>query len=132
MAEKHKDPLDAIVISSEVVEGENRKLLADLLKPYVRIDPDTGSIHFIKYPPPLSAKQHILVYLLAKLALSSKKPEYSPAAQPKEIEEATRLPGGTVRPKLRQLLEEHVISQGEEGYYVEPVNLVPCRALLES
>lgn len=124
------DPIDELIVSSEVVEGANRRLLVDLIKPHVRIDPETGSIHFLKYPPDLSAKQHILVYLMAKLALASRKPSYSPAAGPKEIQESTRLPGGTVRPRLRGFLEEHVISQGEEGYFFEALGLVAAKALL--
>ena len=130
MSKDELDPIDELVVSSEVVEGENRKLLVELLKPHVRIDPDTGSIHFINHTPDLSPKQHVLVYLMAKLALASKKPGLSPAAKPIEVEEATRLPGGTIRPILRKLLEERVISQGEEGYFFEAVGLVPARAIL--
>ncbi len=130
MAKDDVDPIDELIVSTDVVEGANRRLLVDLLKPHVGIDPETGSIHFLKHPPDLSAKQHILAYLMAKLALASRKPSYGSAAGPKEIQEATRLPGGTVRPILRRLLDERVISQGEEGYFFEVIGLVAARAIL--
>lgn len=130
MLENEHDPLDELIVSADVVEGEYRKLLAELLKPYVRIDPETGSIHFIKQVG-LKPKQHILLFLLAKLALASKKTGYPIAASAKEVEEGTRLPGGTIRPQLRNLLSERVISQGKEGYFVEARQLSAARALLE-
>jgi hypothetical protein len=131
MARQNEDPLDELVMKSEEVEGEYRKLLADLLRPHVRIDPDTGKVYFVPHPPKLNTKQHVLVYLLAKLALAQKNDNLEPVASAKDVEDATGLPGGTVRPKLTELFRERVISRSEAGYFVEAANLHKARSILE-
>jgi len=47
------------------------------------------------------------------------------------VTEATRLPGGTVRPKLRELLQERAISHNKEGYFIHSSDLHVARAFLE-
>jgi hypothetical protein len=125
------DPLDQLIMKSEEVEGENRKILATLLKPHVRIDPDTGKVYFTPYPPKLNTRQHVLVYLLAKLALSQKNERFDPIASAKDIEDATGLPGGTVRPKLTGLFRDRIIAKSEAGYFFEVSALQKARAILE-
>ncbi len=127
----NSDPLDELVTKAKVVEGEHRLLLAELLKPHVRIDPDTGKIYFTNHPPKLNTKQHVLVYLLAKLALAQKNSEYTSVATTRDVEENTGLPGGTVRPKLSELLKDKIISKTEAGYLIEAANLFRAKALLE-
>lgn len=126
------DPLDEVITKSDEVEGDYRRLLADLLKPHIRIDPEKGSIYFMGQPPKLNTKQHVLTFLLAKLAMSQKNPEIAPIATSKEIEEGTGLPGGTVRPKLSELFNEKVISKGSSGYFIESINLYKARSILET
>lgn len=130
MSKDSTDPIEELIVSSETIEGEKRRILVDLLKPHVRLDPDTGAIHFLKYPPDLLPKHQVLVYLMAKLALAAYKPAYKASAKPKEISDATRLPGGTVRPALRRMLDERVIAQGEEGYFFEAFGLGAATAIL--
>lgn len=125
------DPLDELVVKSEEVEGENRKILARILKPHVQIDPEKGTIYFVKQPSNLNTKEQVLVVLLAKLALAQKNPDISPITTPKELEEISGLPGGTVRPKLGELVKEKVIAKSSVGYYIEAVNLYKARAVLE-
>ena len=131
MIDTEKDPLDELITKASEVEGEYRLLLANILKPHVRMDLDTGKIYFIQRPPKLNTKQHVLVYLLAKLALAQKNPDFEPIVTPKEIEENTGIPGGTVRPKLGELLKERIISRGEAGYFVEVMSLYRAKSLLE-
>lgn len=131
MPTRYDDPLDDLVIKAKEVEGEYRKILADLLKPHVRFDPETGTIHFTQQPPKLNTKQHVLVYLLAKLALTQKNPQFEPVATAKDIEDATGLPGGTVRPKLTELSRQRVITKIGVAYCVQAANLLKARALLE-
>jgi hypothetical protein len=125
------DPLDQLVMKTEEVEGEARKLLADLLVPHVRMDPDTGKIFFVPYPPKLNTKQHVLVYLLAKLAMAQKNENFDAVATAKNVEDATGLPGGTVRPKLTELFKERTIAKSEAGYFVEVSSLSKARSILE-
>jgi len=131
MSDISNDPLDQLVMKAEEVEGEARKLLADLLIPHVRMDPEAGKIFFVPYPPKLNTKQHVLVYLLAKLALAQKNEYFDAVATAKNVEDATGLPGGTVRPKLTQLFKDKIISKSDVGYFVEVSNLTKARSLLE-
>ncbi len=131
MANIVSDPLDQLVMKSEEVEGEARKLLAELLVPHVRMDPETGKIFFIPFPPKLNTRQHVLVYLLAKLALAQKNEKFDAVASAKDVEDATGLPGGTVRPKLIELFKDRIISKSDVGYFVQGSNLHKARSLLE-
>lgn len=126
------DPLDQLIMKAEEVEGEYREILADLLKPHVKLDPEIGKVYFIPQPPKLNTKQHVLVYLLAKLALAQKNDKLEPVASAKDVEDSTGLPGGTVRPKLSELFRERVISKSEAGYFVEAANLHKARSILEN
>jgi DNA-binding IclR family transcriptional regulator len=67
---------------------------------------------------------------MAKLALELKNPAYSRHASPAEIERETGIPGGTIRPKIRELLDEGVVRQDEDGYFVEPITFRAIGQLL--
>lgn len=131
MGNQELDPLDELLIKSEEVEGEYRILLAELLMPHVRMDPDMGKIFFVPYPPRLNTKQQVLVYLLAKLALSQKNDQFESVATAKGVQDATNLPGGTVRPKLTELFREKIISRSDKGYFMEAANLYKAKSILE-
>lgn len=130
MSNEEVDPLDDLVVKSSEVAGENRRLLAELLRPHIQFDPETGAIHF-RQPPRLNTRQYVLVYLLAKMALAQKNPQYDPVATARDVEDGTGLPGGSVRPKLTELSRERVISKNDTGYYVAVTNLHKARAILE-
>jgi hypothetical protein len=132
MTAKH-DPLDEVFVKPEVVEGEQRALLAGLIFPFASINPDTGEVHLKETADDLTAKQRILVYLLCKLALSTRpNTSFAAATSPKEIEKALMSPGGTIRPKLLELLDERIImrSKAGEGYFVHASSLRRAKALL--
>ena len=115
------DPLSQIFVRTEEVVGEQRALLAQLILPFAGVNPETGEVYFKPTSADLlNAKQKILVYLLCRLALSTlPNTSFSPYVSPKEIELATRQPGGTIRPKLSQLVsDDKVVIKSGEGYAV--------------
>jgi hypothetical protein len=119
-----QDPLDQLFVRTEQVEGEQRAILAQLILPYASINADTGDVHFKATFDDLSTKQKLLLYLLCRLALSTRpNTTFTVAVSPIEIEKATMLPGGTVRPKLTELVKDRIIVKSGEGYYVPAVNL---------
>jgi hypothetical protein len=127
------DPLEQIFVKTEQVEGEQRKILASLIFPFASVNPDTGEVHFKATADDLNAKQKILIFLLSRLALSTRpQTAFSAAASPKEIEKATGLPGGTVRPKLILLVNERIASKNGEGYLVPSANLFRAQKELAS
>lgn len=119
-----EDPLDQLFVKSEQVEGEQRAKLARLILPYASINADTGSVHFKATYDDLGTKQRILVYLLCRLALSTRpNTTFTVAVSPKEIEKDTMLPGGTIRPKLTELVRDRIVVKSGDGYSVPAVNI---------
>ena len=126
------DPLDEIYVRPEQVEGENRALLAKMIVPFAYIVPDTGKIYFRAPADDLNSKQKILVYLLCRLALSTREGSEFPASvSPKEVEIELGIPGGTVRPKLAQLADEKIAIRKGEGYMISSDTLKRAYAELE-
>jgi hypothetical protein len=108
------DPLSELLLDSVQVD---RTRLAKALKDLLGIDMNTGAI----VPKPgfgkLGAREKLVAFLLgvkASSLLRTGDPESVPA---KNIPQQLGLPEGTVRPRLRELLEQRVISQSETGEY---------------
>lgn len=125
------DPLQQIFVSAEQMENEQKALLAQLIVPFAGVNSDTGDVYFKATADELlNAKQKVLVFLLCRLAIRAAKPESSLSkyVSPKEIEVATHLPGGTVRPKLSQLVtDDKVVKKSGDGYFVLPSDLNQIR-----
>ncbi len=118
------DPLDKIFQKTEELDNQRKVILADLLNPFVRIDLENGAFLPTIIWSNLTTQKQVLVYMLAKLALSSRNPKFQNQATPKEVTDNTEIPGGTVRPKLTELLKDKLISKNEfGGYYVKPTIL---------
>lgn len=125
------DPLDAVFAEPEKLEGENRAKLAKLIVRFVAIEPESGEISYKPDTDKLTAKQLVLVFLLSRLALSTRNPAFPAALAPKEIELKTGLPGGTLRPKLTELTKERCVYYDTDGKYsVRVVDLGRARLVL--
>jgi hypothetical protein len=125
------DPLDQVFVKTEEVVGEQRALLAQLIFPYAAINPETGEVHFKATADDLSAKQKILVYLLCRLALSTRpNTNFTATVSPIEITKDTMLKGGTVRPNLMDLVNQNVVAKSGDGYYVAPIQLHRAKNIL--
>ena len=126
-----QDPLEQIYVRPEQVVGEQRALLAQLIFPFAGVNPESGDVHFKPTADDLTAKQKILVFLLCRLALSTRPNTiFTAAASPIEIEKATMLPGGTLRPKLRELVKTRVVVKSGDGYYVHVSSLHRAKEIL--
>jgi hypothetical protein len=114
------DPLDKLIEDGNSLD---RTLLADIVFPRARLYLDRGKyqIRFTPQGEKLTAGGKILVYLLARKALALKiEGEFIEEVVPAEIEKATGIAGGTLRPTLRRLLDEKLIVQDGKGagYFV--------------
>jgi hypothetical protein len=104
----------------------DQKLLAEVLVPFVGIDPRTAEIVPMEGWMKLSPDAKILVFLLARKAMAAM-PEVEIAAEgaaPKEIERDAGVKGGTLRPKLVRLKKEGILAQDPEGRYFVPTHAV--------
>jgi hypothetical protein len=113
-----EDPLDDLFVKKEEVEGENKALLARMIRPFASMDPETGEVFFNEEGDALTVKHKILVYLLCRLALFTRPNSVFPAAvSPKDIEAGTHIAGGTLRPKLKELADDRVVVKSGDGLY---------------
>ena len=125
------DPLEQIYVRPEQVVGEQRALLAQLIFPYAGVNPESGEVHYKPTADDLTAKQKILIFLLCRLALSTRpNTTFTAAVSPIEIEKATMLPGGTLRPKLMELVKSRTIVKSGDGYYIHVSSLHRAKEIL--
>ena len=126
------DPLDEVFGELEELEGPARAKLAKLIVPFVKIHSESGKVGFSQDAlTKLTPKHRILVFLLARLALSTRNPAHPASVPPKQIELEIDIPGGTVRPKLAELVKERVVFKDESGKYsVRPSNINRAESML--
>lgn len=112
------DELESLLVSGKEVD---KKLVAEMLSPYIRIDKETCDIRPLSSWDDLKAYKKILLYLVARkvmIALGLNLPEEN--ASPTEIMLSTGLKQGTVNPTLRRLLDDGVVGQTQERKYYIP------------
>jgi len=124
-----QDELEALVVDGQELD---RKLVAQILSPYVRLDRAARDIRPLDGWDSLNAKQQILVYLLARKAMVALDFGLEEeGATPTEVSEETGLKSGTAKPRLRTLLSDRVISQDQrKRYFVPNYALAKVRQLL--
>jgi len=95
-----------------------------IVGPYVRYDVESKEITFMQAFANLSNKAKILVYLVALQGWKfiTDDPTASDA-RPADIEVATGIPGGSLRPTLRGLCDSHVLSERDSRYSVRGTSL---------
>jgi hypothetical protein len=102
-----------------------------IVTPYVRYDIDDKEITFLSAFSALSIKAKVLVYLVAlqgwKFVTEG---AMESDARPADIESATGIPGGSLRPALRTLCENHVIAEKDSRYSVKGTSLPAIEAEL--
>lgn len=119
------DPLDKIFSKPEEIDLQRKKILADILNPYARIDVENGTFMPTILWANLGSKEKILVFLIARLALSTRNNLFTNCVTPKDVEIETEIPGGTVRPKIIELYEDKLITKNDTGGYYVKSTLTP-------
>lgn len=110
--------MDELFVSGKEVDQE---LIAEILAPFLRIDRDSCSIVPNERWLEMNNELKIILFLLAKKAMKLRDlPIDNEGALPTEIEKETGVKGGSLRPKLKQLLEQRIISKADDGRYIVP------------
>jgi len=100
-----------------------------IVTPYVRYDVNAKKISFLPTFARLSNRAKILVYLVALQGWKYVTDEAIAAdARPVDIQEMTGIPGGSLRPVLRDLSESHVLAEQDSRYSVRSVVLATIEA----
>ena len=131
------DPLDKLFVDQQPLD---RTLLAEIVRPHVRLYADTAEITVTENWEGLNLSGKILVYLLARKVMELKQVERDgqllrQSATVNEIAAETEIKENTVRVTLGELLEERHIRRlvkesGEVRYYVPDHALAEISALL--
>ena len=119
---------DLIAQRGAFTEGSIEEIVSE----YVRYDPETKSITFIPGAASLPNRSKVLVYLVALQGWPFVLDETVPVdTKPGKIEEHLGIPGGTLRPILKELKERHVVAERNGRYFVRPVSLSVIKSELK-
>ena len=112
------DALEALVVSEKKLD---RRLVADILSPYVRLDKDACSIRPLEAWLGLGTDLRILVYLLARKAMIllrfGLEAEGTAAS---EIARDINLKLSAVNPVLRKMYTEGILGRAKDRRYFVP------------
>lgn len=116
---KDINPLDELFTDSQ--SQIDPAVLASLIKPFARIQRESGKVLFTPAGMKLSANNKIIIFLLARKVLAIQKIVDSDAVAPKEIkaELGKNIPAGTIDPALKRLSERGPL-KGQDGKYFVP------------
>lgn len=124
-----QDPLaDLLLDAAEVDRARLSSALSDILG----IDTESGRVVIKPGFSRLSARNKLLAYLLGRKAAVLLGKVDVEAVPPKDIQRETSMPRGTVHPKLRELLQDRLVSSTESSeYYVAPPQFLQAIMELE-
>lgn len=128
MSGDEADPLDDIFVDSEEMD---RELLADILRPYVTIGDAGNQLYTTDAYDDLTSKEKILVALTAQRAMLERDVADSAVLGPSELSDISRVKVGTVKPAVRDLADEGLIQDDEDGYSVSAPLLQRVESYLE-
>lgn len=110
---------DLVVSHAELTEEQIEKIVSS----FARYDPVAKSIVLLPPAMALSNRQRMIVYLVAlrgwPFVLSDDTPPTG--ATPAELEQSLQMPGGTLRPILKELKDARLIENNEGRYSANPV-----------
>ncbi|HYY48763.1 MAG TPA: hypothetical protein VFA17_08805 [Thermoplasmata archaeon] len=117
-----EDPLAGLVVKKEDLD---RKLLGEVLAPYVRLDQDSGAVIATPAFAALTNAAKILVLLLGRKAARALSLQTDPEEiSPKAISTLTGINYDSVKPTLSMLHKKRIVQKVGDGY------VVPDRAML--
>jgi len=116
------DELEALVVSEKKLD---RRVLADILSPYVRLDKDTSNISPLEAWLGLGTDLRILVYLLARKAMVLLRFRLeAERATASEIARDTNIKLDAVNPLIRKLYAEGILDRSKGRRYFVPDDAV--------
>ncbi len=110
--------LDELFVSGKEIDQE---LVVKILSPFLKIDLNSCTIVPNEKWLELNNELKIILFLVARKAMKYRGLAIdSEGVLPSEVEKETGIKGGSLRPKLKQLLEQRIISKTDGGRYIVP------------
>lgn len=109
--------LDDLFVDGKEID---KKLVAEILSPYVKIDKNTCEIRPLRPWNDAKAYIKILIYLLARKAMVAWGLNIEEAATNAQIINDTGIKRGTVHPAVRQLYSDKILEKTKEKKYYIP------------
>lgn len=113
-------PLDDVFVDDTQIDEER---VAAILRAYANVGESTGRLQPTEKYDELTADGQVLVTLVAQQGRVLRGDIETAAIGPNEIAEMSGVKVGTVKPNVRSLVDDGLIEDGEEGYYVSPTTL---------
>lgn len=113
-------PLDDIFVDDTKVDEDR---VASILRVYAKVGENTGRLQPTDAYKELTADGKVLVTLVAQQARLLRGDIESSAIGPKQIAELSGVKEGTVKPSVRDLVEEGLINDVDGGYTISLATL---------
>jgi len=113
-------PLEDVFIDDAKMDEER---VAAILRIYANVGESTGRLQPTENYDKLTAGEQVLVTLVAQQGRVLRGDIETAAIGPKKIAEISGVKVGTVKPTVRSLVDDGLIEDGEEGYYISPTSL---------
>lgn len=98
--------------------------IEEIVRPYLRYDIDARELVLTPEGASLKNEARILVYLVGNLGWRFvRDDEGIVATKPADLEAALSIPGGTLRPVLKNLKDRNLVHSNDQGYEVRVSNL---------
>src|SRR5215213_4099765 len=107
--------LEELVVDAREID---RELVATFLRPYLRIDSSSSGIIPMPAWAEVPNEARVVLYLVARKAMRALGLLEEEAGSPLEIERATGIPGGSVRPALKRLLKARLVTREVGAGYI--------------
>jgi hypothetical protein len=122
------DPLESLLVDQREVD---RGVLARGLAPFIRVDRENRTYAFLPgVRERLDNRRTVVASLLARKALRLLVADYTEACPPRVLEVETGIPGGTLRPLLKDLSGKRLLIKQGDGYLVANYSLEPALGVI--
>ncbi len=123
--------LDSLFVSGKELD---ESLLVKILTPFLKIDQDSGSIVPNERWLRVSNEFRIILYLVSRKARVVRNLAIdNEGATPLEIENATGVKGGSLRPRLKSLLTQKIVDKEDNSrYFVPNYSLIRVKNMIDT
>lgn len=112
---REDNPLDDIFVDGNAID---RETVSEVLKPYLKIDQESGKLYPTDGYKELNSENKILVTLIAQRAKEIRGLIESSTTGPSKISDLSGVKEGTDKPGVRDLAEEGLIADTDDGYRI--------------